>query len=173
MKDDVRKAKAITAMFTAFGQGNEAERIVVYVRMLKDMDAEVLDKVCEKAVYESKFLPTISELITMAKNLVGDATGTEMLSWADAWKEIEHQTQTTFIYGKPEFTRPEIEMAVKSFGWKDLCESPSKDMQIVRAQLRDMYNAICERQKEKSLNAYILGAGGLLDRADIKQIGGK
>ena len=153
-----KQLKIITMMFTAFGQGGEAERIAMYVEMLKDIPADVLDKVCRKAILESRFLPSIAELLQTAR----DFMGVETLPFADAWDEIETQMHEAFVYEKPRFSRPEIERTVNAFGWQELCEVTTKELPIVRSQLRDMYNAICEQSKKTEVSQYVVGKGELL-----------
>ena len=57
-------------------------------------------------------------------------------------------------------------------GWRNLCETLSKDMGIVRSQLKNMYLEICERQENAKMNSYILGKNKLLD-SKINLIGMK
>ena len=165
-QDKAKKAKAITMMFTAFGQAGEAERMATYVEMLDCISADILDKVCKKAIMECKYLPSIAELVQAAQSLVQQATGTGSPSWEDAWKQIEKEMHETFVYGKPKFTHKEIEDAVNAFGWEELCSVLTKDLPIVRAQLRDMYKSICERKKEQRMNAYVLGNAVLIESGD-------
>ena len=63
--DKAKKAKAITMMFTAFGQAGEAERMATYVEMLDCISADILDKVCTKAIMECKYLPSLAERMGM------------------------------------------------------------------------------------------------------------
>lgn len=165
-----KKAKAITMLFGSYGQGSDAERMAIYVEMLADIPADVLDKVCKKAVYESKYLPSIAELVQSANNFIGEMAGQTILPWDEAWKEIEKEMHDTFVYGKPKFSRPEIEKAVKAFGWQELCEVTIKELPIVRAQLRDMYNGICEQSRRSKINSYVLGDGVLIERVNIRRL---
>lgn len=148
-----KQLKAITMLFTAYGQGGEAERIAMYVEMLKDIPAEVLEKVCRKAILECKYLPSIAEILQAARNFMGEET----LPFADAWDEIETQMKEAFVYEKPKFSRKEIEKTVNAFGWQELCEVTTKELPVVRAQLRDMYLAICEQSKKSKVNNYVMG----------------
>lgn len=161
--DKPKRGKAISILFGSFGQGDDAERMAIYTEMLADIPADVLDKVCKKAMYECKYLPSIAELLQSANNLMGEMAGSGVLSWDEAWKEIEKEMHNTFVYGKPKFSRPEIEKAVNAFGWQELCEVTIKELPIVRAQLRDMYNSVCENSKKSKINAYVLGTASLLD----------
>lgn len=165
-----KKAKAITMLFGSYGQGSDAERMAIYVEMLADIPADVLDKVCKKAVYESKYLPSIAELVQSANNFIGEMVGQTILPWDEAWKEIEKEMHDTFVYGKPQFSRPEIEKAVKAFGWQELCEVTIKELPIVRAQLRDMYNGICEQSRRSKINSYVMGDGVLIERVNVRRL---
>ena len=158
ISDKERKGKSITMLFTAFGNGGEAERMAMYVQMLQDIPADVLDKVCRKAILECKYLPSIAELLQAARDFMGEET----LPFADAWDEIETQMKEAFVYEKPKFSRPEIERTVNAFGWQELCEVTTKELPIVRAQLRDMYNGICEQSRKTKVNQYVVGNGRLL-----------
>ncbi len=171
MNEKVQKAKVLTTMFACFGQANDGVRIASYVQMLDDIPADVLSVVCKKATLESKFLPTIAELIESARSIAGSVNESNRVkSWDEAWQEIQTQIDRVFIYEKPVFSRPEIEMAVKRYGWADLCTTPAKDWRTAHAQLREIYKTICERKKEDSVNGYLLGNNHLI--GTIKQIEG-
>ena len=44
--DKARRIKIIATLFGAFGQSNDANRQVIYVESLKDIQVELLEKVC-------------------------------------------------------------------------------------------------------------------------------
>lgn len=162
--DKAKKAKSITMMFTAFGQGGDAERMAMYVEMLKDVPAEVLDNACRKSIMERKYLPTISEIIEDAHNLVSEANGTQTLPFAEVWKEILQQLhETYFDWEEGKFSRKEIEQLVKCFGGlRELRMMTTAEEPIIRSQMNKMYDGICARNKEKRTNNYILGYGVLM-----------
>ena len=170
--DKVTNAKIIASMFACFGQGNDGVRIAAYVNVLSDIPTDILSKVCRKMILESKFLPSVAEIVEASRSLIGSMDeSSRTKTWAEAWQEIEHQMQECFVYAKPKFSTKEIETAVKMYGWHELCETPSKDMRIAKAQLRDMYREVCERSREESVNNFVLGEGKLLDDKCIKLIG--
>lgn len=167
--DKVTNAKIIASMFACYGQGNDGVRIATYVNVLSDIPTDILSKVCRKMILESKFLPSVAEIVEASRSLIGSMDeSSRMKPWAEAWQEIEHQMHTAFVYEKPVFSTKEIEKAVKMYGWHELCETPSKDMRIAKAQLRDMYNQVCASAKEESVNKFVLGEGKLLDDKCIK-----
>ncbi len=169
--DKTTNAKIIASMFACYGQGNDGVRIATYVSVLSEIPTDILSKVCRKMILESKFLPSVAEIVEASKSLIGTMDeSSRMKPWAEAWQEIEYQMRTAFVYEKPVFSTKEIEKAVKCYGWKDLCETPSKDFSIAKAQLRDMYHQICARSKEEMVNSYVLGKGNLLGGTTIKMI---
>ena len=144
--DKKTNAKIIASLFACYGQGNDGVRIATYTQMLSDVPTDILSKVCKKMILENKFLPSVAEIVEASRSLIGTMDeSTRVKPWAEAWQEIEHQMKTAFVYEKPVFSTREIEMAVKCYGWKDLCETPSKDFSIAKAQLRDMYYQVCAR----------------------------
>ena len=165
-----KHVEEITKMFAAFGQSGDGKRIATYCQYLADMPIEVLQRVCTKSVLESRYLPSIAELVEYAQNIVNEANGTPDLPFAEAWKEITKELHDTFVYGKPHFSRKEIEDTVNAFGWQELCEMRTSDIPIIRAQLKSMYEGICARTKEKRTNNYVLGYGLLLG-VNNEQIG--
>ena len=170
--DKTTNAKIIASMFACYGQGQDGVRIAAYTNVLSGMPTEILSRVCKKLILESKFLPSVADIVEASRSLIGAIDESSRTKpWAEAWAEIEKQMQECFVYAQPQFSTKEIEKAVKMYGWHELCETPSKDMRIAKAQLRDMYHEVCERSREESVNNYVLGEGKLLDDKCIKLIG--
>jgi len=164
-------AKILASMFAMYGQGQDGVRIAGYTQVLSDIPTDILSKVCRKLTLESKYLPSVAEIVEASRSLMGSMDeSSRTKTWAEAWQEIEKQMQEAFVYAKPVFSTPEIESAVKMYGWHDLCETPSKDMRIAKAQLRDMYFEVCQRKKEETVNKFVLGEGNLLPDTSIKLI---
>ena len=169
--DNTTNAKIIASMFACYGQGQDGVRIAAYTNLLSDLPTDILSKVCRKLTLEAKFLPSVAEIVEASRSLMGSLDESQRVkTWAEAWNEIEKQMQDAFVYAKPKFSTPEIERAVKMYGWHELCETPSKDMRIAKAQLRDMYHEVCEKAKEDSVNKFVLGQGNLLGNTDIRLI---
>lgn len=167
MAADKRQAVIIVELFKAYGKADQVERMKVYVKRLMDIPAELLGPACEKAVYESAFLPSIAELVASARELAGEATGRRIKGWAEACLEIEKAMQGVGFYGRPTFSTPEIAQAVEAYGWRSLCTATAEGMPTVRAQLRKLYEGVCARRTAADLNAYILG------RAGVKELGAR
>lgn len=163
MKSNIeRRGKAIAKMFAVFGQSSDGERMALYVDLLKDIPADVLEVACKKACMESQYLPTVAELIKSAKDLVAEANGTKPVPFAEAWEEILKVLRETYVWDVPQFSHTEIQQLVNSFGWEELRMMETKDVPIIRSQLKGMYEAICQRSEEKAINGYLLGKNGLI-----------
>ena len=169
--DNTTNAKIIASMFACYGQAGDGVRIAAYTNVLNDIPTGILSRVCRKMLVESKFLPSVAEIVEASRSLTGSMDESQRVkTWAEAWQEIEKQMNEAFVYAKPQFSTKEIESAVRMYGWHELCETPSRDMRIAKAQLRDMYHEVCQRSKEELVNNYILGEGKLLDDKCIKRI---
>lgn len=162
------RIRIIATLFGAYGQAVDGQRPSIYVKMLKDIPVNVLERACQKIILENKFLPSIAEIVEASRSLVGTADDDSRIrEWNEAWSEIERAMQATPWGRYPTFSRPEIAQAVASFGWHDLQMTLAEDMPTVRAQVRRMYEDVCKRTKERGSNEYILGKSktGLLQPA--------
>lgn len=162
------RIRIIATLFGAYGQATDGQRPSIYVKMLKDIPVNVLERACQKIILENKFLPSIAEIVEASRSLVGTADDDSRIrEWNEAWSEIERAMQATPWGEYPTFSRPEIAQAVASFGWHDLQMTLAEDMPTVRAQVRRMYEDVCKRTKERGSNEYILGKSktGLLQPA--------
>lgn len=168
--DEVERTKIIGLLFGAYGQSNDGQRQAIYSKMLADIPNPVLRKTVKKIILENKFVPSVSEIVDAAKSLMGTVDESKRVKpWHEAWAEIQKQMQEAFVYKKPVFSTPEIEAAANAFGWIALCTSLEKDMPIVRAQVRQLYENACKRKAEADMNGYVLGTNpdGLLSAGDV------
>lgn len=165
-----RRTKAIVTLLAIWNFGGNTDMITAYVTATKDIHVDVLEKTCKKLMIECESRPVPATILQAAQNFVSEINGADILPWDEAWKEIEKEMHDTFVYGKPQFSRPEIEKAVKAFGWQELCEVTIKDLPIVRAQLRDMYNGICEQSRRSKINSYVMGNGVLIERVNVRRL---
>lgn len=158
-----KRTQIIAKLLTLYDKGGDDGMIASYVDVLKDIPVDVLQTACQKLSLESEHRPTPAVIVKAARSLVDQVGGTETLPFAEAWKEITKELHDTFVYGTPKFSRPEIKQVVDAFGWNELCEMKTSEVPIIRAQLKSMYEAICERNKEKKLNSYVLGSAVLIE----------
>lgn len=152
-------------LFGAYGKANDANRQAIYVTALADFPNELLSKTVKKLMLENNFLPSISEIAAAAESLYHtvDDSG-RIKDWDEAWYEISRAMQNTPWGKHPEFSRPEIGEAVACIGWYELQRCLEKDLNIMRAQVRNAYEVICKRKRQQACNRYVLGVNtdGLL-----------
>lgn len=161
----------ITVLFGAFGQGSDIERMKVYVQYLHPLGPDVLGRVVKKVIAESRYLPTIAELLDAAKSLAGTVNpGSRVKSWDEAWSEIERNMFDVPWGQKPKWSTPEIEMAVNNYGWHDLQTCLEKDLPTIKAQVRRHYESVCARTKEEKINQFALGFSSV---AEVMGVSGK
>lgn len=150
-------AEVITALFSAFGQSGDGIRIAAYVNVLAGVPIPLLKATCNKLILTNKFLPTVSEIVTAGKSLVEEVNGHRIKTWDEAWDEIQMTVRNNFLYESPVWSTDEIKAAVNAFGYKELCCVQTKDMQLVRAQMRQLYESACRRAEDKRINTCVLG----------------
>lgn len=161
----------IAMMFVAYGQGDDIDRQLLYVDDLKDFPADLIEAACRKVRYESKdnFLPSVGKIVDACQNLTNTATGNKQLSWVEAQAEIQAAVGKYGFYNKPKFSRPEIEQAVKAFGWTLFCTARADNMAFVWSQIKANYEKACQNKREEQVNRYVLKErqGGYLGYQEI------
>ena len=157
------RTQLTTSFLAVYGCAGDGNMIASYVQVFQDVPIEILRAAYDKVLLESEKRPVPATIYKAVKSLTEETNGTKQFSWAEAWKEIDQQLRTVGSWGKPKFSRPEIEKAVRAYGWTNLCQTLIKDMPIVQAQLRNIYQEICNRKDEQKINGYVLGNTKLLD----------
>lgn len=148
----------IGTLFGAYGQSNDVNRIKIYLKATSDIPEKMLGAACKKLMLESKFLPSIAEIVETTRTVAGEVDEASRIKpWDEAWSEIEKAMYATPWGKTPTFSRPEIAVAVKRFGWRTLQETLADDMPTVRAQVRRMYDDVCRYSKEHGISQYVLG----------------
>lgn len=166
--DKEKRGQIVGMLFGAFGQANDAHRQAIYTKVLGDIPNEILSKAVKKLLLESKFLPSIAEIVEASRSLLGTADDANRVrEWDEAWAEIEKAMYSTPDGHTPVFSRPEIALTVQCIGWDTLRHCEAREFTNVRAQVRRMYEDVCRRTKEHGSNEYILGKSktGLLQPA--------
>lgn len=162
-QEQISRVKILTTLFTAFGQGDDGNRIAVYAKMFNGMPVNVLDAACRKIMYEKTFMPSVAEILQAAQNLVEENQGTRQLTWAEALTEIEKQMRDEGCYGLPRFSTDEIRKTVEAIGWRNLCCGEARDYPIVRAQMKAIYENFCKRNRESGVNKLVCGQERLVE----------
>lgn len=120
------------------------ETIAMYLRLTGDIPEDALQVAIDQCISGCKFLPTIAEI----RETWLTATLPAVRGWAEAWDEVQQQMRKVGYVGTPRFSDELTERVVKSFGWRTLCASENTSTD--RAQFRDMYTQLAQRQHEVS-----------------------
>ena len=131
----------------------QKETVDAYAKLLADVDAEILAKAAEQAVNDSEFFPTVKRLRDAVIALTAKVS--PLPDYAQAWENVRYVISR---YGHDEaermgmhvFANPLIEMAVKRVGWYDICYTDLENINTLRAQFRDVYNTIVNREVESA-----------------------
>ena len=159
-----QRTQIITKLLMLYDKGGDDGMIATYVEILKDIPVDVLQAACKKLSVECEHRPTPAAIVKAAKNLVATSNGTNMLPFADVWKEIIQQLRETYFdWEEGEFSRKEIKQLVDSVGGlRALRTVTTTEEPIVRAQMCKMYEGICKRNEEEAVNTYVLGNAALI-----------
>ena len=69
------------------------------------------------------------------------AMGTKPIDSATAWGKVQKAIAAVGYTGVPAFDDPVTQRVVDRFGWKEICQTPTDDTAILRAQFRKAYES--------------------------------
>lgn len=126
--------------------------IDVYAKLLAEYDADELATAAEQAVADSEFFPTVAKI--REKLFAARKSSTAVPDWTQAWENVRYAIRR---YGFEEgmrldlhiFADPHIETAVRRVGWRDICMCDEDQLNTLRAQFRDIYNAMIQRMDQE------------------------
>ena len=96
-------------------------------------------------VQNSKFYPKIAEIRETAFSL---CTKDHSKTGDEAWGEVMEQLASTGAWGEPDFKDEITAKAIKNLGWAELCKMDLSQLDIIRAQFRNLYNNLKNREKQ-------------------------
>lgn len=156
MQKNITQLQMTLALLTGVYKGFTTEQAMLYSKFLTDIPVDLVTSAINSLIQKSKYAPTIAEIRTEAETIYRAATKTEIPSPADAWEEALNAVAHYGYYGKPKFSHPFIELAMKRFGFKELCMQEPKTIGVARRQFMDIYSQVVNQQKErKRVNAII------------------
>ena len=112
------------------------ERLRFYVEMLKDIPPAALSAGVKYCINHCRFLPSIAEIREASEKVATLAMGTKPIDSATAWGKVQKAIAAVGYTGVPAFDDPVTQRVVDRFGWKDICQTPTDDTAILRAQFR-------------------------------------
>ena len=121
------------------------DSLALYMMSLEDVPTIALKYAVLHAIQNMKFIPSVSELREIAQK----ATCKKRIKqWDEAWAEVNKQIAQCGPYTTPTWSCPEIQQAVRTLGWANMCNSSSSMLQTLTAQFRNIYTNLVERKRE-------------------------
>ncbi len=128
-----------------------AATIAVYCQRLEGIPIAELRAAVAVCIDCCTFFPSIAEI----RQAWAAAKAGPKRSGMDAWADVLAQVKAVGYMGTPTFSDPAVAQAVKTFGWREICEST--ETMADRAHFAKAYDSITTR----NLEAVALGRAGL------------
>lgn len=139
--DKAQTLKALALLQLAYPQDMSKDRLKLYVEMLKDIPPAALSAGVKYCINHCNFLPTIAEIRKASEKVTTLAMGTKPIDSATAWGKVQKAITAVGYTGVPAFDDPVTQRIVDRFGWKEICQTPTDDTAILRAQFRKAYES--------------------------------
>lgn len=133
--------RQIGVLQLAYRNDMPEERLRFYVEMLKDIPPAALSAGVKYCINHSSFLPSIAEIREASEKVATLAMGTKPIDSATAWGKVQKAIAAVGYTGVPAFDDPVTQRVVDRFGWKEICQTPTDDTAILRAQFRKAYES--------------------------------
>lgn len=140
--------KAIGLLQLAYKKEFDEQQLDFYVSMLADIPPAALAAGVTYCIQHSKFLPSIAEIREAAQTGINLASGTHAMTENEAWGLVQKAIRSVGMYEKPKFDSPILQQVVDRLGWKDICQTPTEDTGILRAQFRRAYEESVQNQQK-------------------------
>lgn len=143
----------------------QKETVDAYAKLLADVDASMLATAAEQACNESEFFPTVAAIRKKihAINAIANPIPDHTQAWDEMMREVRRVGYEAWMDTR--FSTEMIREIVKIY-WRDACLTDIDNMNTLRAQFRDSYNARVSRMEQQRA---MLPASNEL----IKQLAGK
>jgi len=146
---------------------NVKNMVEVWSMLLGDIDFEIAKVAVIKACRQSKFPPSVSEIVEAANAV--DPRIEQLPSSADAWNEVFGKIQSVGQYRKPDWSHEVIARAVGAMGWPQLCEG--ENLEADRAHFLRIYESMRTGHSNRAESNKALELSGMMDI--IKALAGK
>lgn len=152
-----QRRKALTVMATLFN-GFTADKIKAYDELLADLDENLVSAAISQLVKTSEFPPTVAAIRKEAERIYMVANGKDLESIGRTWQAVLTAVKRYGWYGVPmpgggyksvDFGDPDINEAVRRYGWHTLCETPADKMGVAYKQFTDVYAEVVKERKSK------------------------
>lgn len=143
-------ASALRTYYPRYNMLPNAEAIDLWYQELKDLPYEVAASALRKWTNQEKWPPSIAEIRSYAGELINGPAP----DWGDGWQEVKRAISRFGIHREKEALdslSPSAREAVKRIGWQDVCMS--ENAETLRAQFRQVFQVVAEREKQDALMA--------------------
>jgi hypothetical protein len=131
--------QGMTLITKAFNINPDKQTLKVWLVLLEDVnESDFIEAVTHICRTKEKVPPNI---VAAIRNEI-DA---KKFSAEEAWQKVLQAISSVGIYGEPKFEDPAITSAVKALGWKDICNTPNREMGVTRAHFYRTYQACRKR----------------------------
>ena len=143
-------ASALRTYFPRYNMLPNAEAMDLWFHELKDMPYEVAASALRKWTNQEKWPPSIAEIRAYA----GEMTSGPAPDWGEGWQEVQRAIRRYGWAREKEALAslsPSARTAAERIGWMDICTS--ENAETLRAQFRQVFQVIVEREKREQLIA--------------------
>lgn len=140
-------AKVVAYLSAAVNKPMAREQAEVYYELLRDLPPEALKAAAKAAVAESRY-PTIPTVGTL-RELALESEGPVQATWAEAWGATMEAVERYGCGRRGEGLAslpPVARRTAEAIGWRALCDARRSEADTLRAQFRDAYGAVAERE---------------------------
>jgi hypothetical protein len=152
--------KGMALLMKSFRIDPDQQTLRVWELALQDVD----DREFERAVLlimRTRERPPVNMAAAILKEIES-----ENFSAEEAWGKVVLEIGRTGFYGEPKFDDPAIARAVHIMGWKDLCNTPNREMGVTRAHFYRTYEACRKRATMTETYKMIEGSAAVKQLAE-------
>lgn len=120
-------------------------KVMLWVRMLSDLDGTAVAAAMDSLFATSKFPPTIAEIREMA---AGFSHG-QIRDGGEAWGDVGRAIRKIGRYRDPEFDDEITARCVRALGWVNLCDSENSVAD--RARFIELYDQLAAKKRKGEL----------------------
>jgi hypothetical protein len=144
-------AAAIAYLVSATGKDMPQKQMEVYFELLEDLPGPAVFAAAKQAALDGDgWIPTVGKLRSAALALVRPPE----LTWGEAWEQACAAARR-FGWDRPseglDSLPPAVARAAHCVGWRQLCDARVDDMDTLRAQFRDVFKPLAERERRAEL----------------------
>lgn len=140
--------QVIALIMAAYPNFTANQGKVYSVLLSQEYPVPVIKQAVVNVIKNSKFMPTVAEILDECKTIVRYARqGEHVYSAESGWQEVYRAIGRDGIYNRPTFKDPLTSEVISMMGWGNICMSEASAMPMIRAQFLKMYHTLEERKE--------------------------